>query len=238
MAMPRFLLKTSALLAVVGFLAGCSASGENLGEMRPELGDFQLCYNIVTTNDAVQGPLSREADVEVFADAIRDEIDRRFGRYDGGRLFHIAMHLDAYVLAVPGVPLIASPRSALIVSVNLWDDALGRPLNDRPEQLTILESAGGNSVVGSGLTMSAEEQMSMLAQNAALRIETWMSEHPEWFDAALREPAAPAAEGAEATPVVPEGLATPAAAGPAAAPSTGAATAEAAAPATPACGRR
>ena len=103
-------VRTPALLAVAGFLAAC-ANGANLGEQRVELGDFRLCYNIVTINDAVQGPLSREADLEVFAQTIRSEIDRRFGRYEGDRLYHIAIHLDAYVLAVPGMlRAIAKPK--------------------------------------------------------------------------------------------------------------------------------
>ena len=181
MAIARILLKTLAPLALAALVAGCSASGQNVGPARAELGDFQLCYNIVTTNDTVQGPLSREADIEAFAEEIRNEIDHRFGRYEGGRLYHLALHIDAYVLALPGIPIVASPRSALIVSANVWDDRLGRPLNEEPEQFTILESAGGSSIVGSGLSMSAEEQMTMLAQNAALRLETWLAGHPDWF---------------------------------------------------------
>ncbi|MCB1388208.1 MAG: hypothetical protein KDK12_03515 [Rhodobacteraceae bacterium] len=217
MAIARILSKILAPLGLATLIAGCSASGENVGPMRPELGDFRLCYNIVTTNEAVQGPLSREADVEAFAEEIRNEIDRRFSRYEGDRLYHIALHLDAYVLAVPGIPLVASPRSALIVSANVWDDQLGRPLNEQPEQLTILESAGGSSIVGSGLTMSAEEQMTMLSQNAALRVETWLAEHPEWFTHAadpaadVEAPAAGAAPAvaATATPAVVPGAPVP-----------------------------
>jgi len=181
MAMPRLKLTTSALLVAVALLAACSRSGETLGEMRPELGDFRLCYNIVTTNDAVKGPLSREADVEDIAEAIRDEIDRRFSRYEGSRLYHIALHLDAYVLAMPGIPLVMSPRSVLILSANVWDDQLGRPLNEEPRQLTVLESAGAGQVLGSGLTMDSEQQLAMLAQNAALAVETWLLENPDWF---------------------------------------------------------
>ena len=182
MALTRTLLKILAPLGVAGLLAACSASGANLGATRAELGDFRLCYNIVTTNDAVRGPLSREADVEVFADRIRDEVERRFGRYEGDRLYHIALHLDAYVLAVPGIPLVASPRSALILSANVWDDRLGRPLNEEPEQLTVLESAGASAVVGSGLTMGVDEQMQMLSENAARSIEDWLARNPEWFE--------------------------------------------------------
>ncbi|GAB4273663.1 MAG: hypothetical protein Kow0013_27670 [Pararhodobacter sp.] len=178
---PVFRRPLAALLAL-GLIASCSASGENLGEPRPELGNFRLCYNIVTTNDAVQGPLSREADLDAFAELLRSEVNRRFGRYQGDRLYHLAMHIDAYVLAVPGIPLVASPRSALITSVNVWSDALGRPLNEEPEQFTVLESAGAGSVIGSGLTQSAEQQMQQLTRNAALRIEDWLASHPEWFE--------------------------------------------------------
>ncbi len=174
-------IRNYALLAAAGVLAAC-ANGANLGEERGELGDFRLCYNIVTTNDAVQGPLSREADLEEFSRLIRSEVGRRFGRYEGDRLYHIAMHLDAYVLAVPGIPIVASPRSALIISVNVWDDVLGAQLHDEPEQFTVLESASGSSLVGSGLTQNADQQMQVLAQNAAIRIENWLAENPEWFD--------------------------------------------------------
>lgn len=188
-----------AMLAAVGLLAAC-ADGANLGEQRAELGDFQLCYNVVTTNDTVKGPLSREVDLDELANSIRGEVARRFGRYQGGRLYHIAVHVDAYVLAVAGVPVIASPRSALIISVNVWDDILGRPLNDEPEQMTVLESLSGSSVIGSGLTQSAEEQMQTLSQNAAIRIENWLAEHPEWFEHG-------AAAGDADQPVTPEALA-------------------------------
>lgn len=173
--------KTLAALGLAGLIAACSSSGADLGDTHEEFGDFRLCYNIVTTNDAVQGPFSREADIDVFADRIRDQIDRRFGRYEGTRLYHIAIHLDAYVLALPGVPLVASPRSALIISVNLWDDALGRPLNEESRQFTVLESASGEALLGSGLTQTADEQMQQLTENAALAIEGWMLENPDWF---------------------------------------------------------
>ncbi len=231
MAPARVLLKTLAFLGLAALVAGCSASGELLGEERAELTDFRLCYNIVTTNDTVQGPLSREADVEVFADLLRDEIERRFGRYQGDRLYHIAIHMDAYVLAVPGIPLVASPRSALIISTNLWDDQLGRPVNDEPEQMTVLESAGGATIVGSGLTQSAEEQMATLTANAALRIEEWMVSHPEWFTPVEAIP--------ETRETTEPGAAPAPAATPEAAASAPAASPEGAATSGPAgCGRR
>ncbi|MCW1931636.1 hypothetical protein [Pararhodobacter zhoushanensis] len=246
MAIARNTLKTTLAAGLLALMAACSRDGTQLEDMRAEFSDFRLCYNIVTTNDTVQGPLSREANLDDFADVMRDEIDRRFGRYEGDRLYHIAIHMDAYVLAVPGIPIVASPRSALIISTNLWDDRLGRPLNEEPEQFTILESAGGSSIVGSGLTQNAEQQMAALAANAALRIETWMLEHPEWFEHAGDETApadaaaagtdapAPAASTPDDTAVV---LPADAAATPAADPTGTAAAADGTAPQR-GCGRR
>lgn len=182
-----------ALLGLVLALAAC-ADGRELGERRAELGNFRLGHNIVIDSAAVQGPLSRRVDPGAWQAALQSEVARRFGRYEGDRLYHLALHVDAYVLAIPGIPLVASPRSALIVGVHVWDDALGRPLNDERRQFTVLESLSGESLVGSGLTQSAEQQMTNLSRNAVVLIERWMAEHPEWFSGT----AAPAAEGAAA----------------------------------------
>jgi len=180
-------LRPVALLASIALLAAC-ASGRELGEMRPELGDFRLSHNITVDAHAQQGPLSRPAEPGQWKEAIEAEIARRLGRYEGDRLYHVAVHVDAYILAIPGVPVVASPRSALIISVNLWDDALGRPLNERTRQFTVLESLSGESVVGSGLTQSAEQQMMNLARNAALTIENWLASNPHWFDPEMDAP--------------------------------------------------
>ncbi len=180
-------LRPLALLAALALLSAC-ASGRDLGEMRPELGDFRLSHNITVDANAQQGPLSRPAEPGAWKQAIEAEVARRLGRYEGDRLYHVAVHVDAYILALPGIPVVASPRSALIISVNLWDDALGRPLNDRARQFTVLESLSGESVVGSGLTQSAEQQMTNLARNAALMIENWLAENPHWFDPDLDTP--------------------------------------------------
>lgn len=186
-------LRPAVLFAAALLLAAC-ASGRDLGAPRAELGDFRLGHNIVVDDVAQRGPLSREAEPGQWKAAIEAEVARRLGRYEGGRLYHLGINVDGYILAVPGVPIIASPRSVLIISVTLWDDALGRPLTDRPRQFTVLESLTGETLVGSGLTQSAEQQMAVLARNAALVIENWLAENPHWFDPELDAPPAP--EGA------------------------------------------
>ena len=176
----RLLSPVLPLLLMVALLGAC-ADGRIVGEPRAELGDFRLSHNIVLAENAVQGPLSRPAPEGAWEDALRGAIAQRFGRYEGDRLYHLAVNVDAYVLAVPGIPLVVSPRSALILGVFVWDDALGRPLNEERRQITVLESISGETVIGSGLTQTAEQQMQVLSRNAARAIENWLAEHPECF---------------------------------------------------------
>lgn len=169
-------------MLVFAALAGACTDVGTLSDTRGELGDFRLGHNIVVATNAQRAPISREADTDAWEEAIRDAVDERFSRYEGTRLYHIAVSVDGYLLAPPGVPLVASPRSALIIGVHVWDDELGQPLNEERRQLTVLEGVSGESIVGSGLTRSAEEQIAVLSRNAARSIESWMAENSEWFN--------------------------------------------------------
>lgn len=182
-------------LAVLALLAGCAADGGRLDPARPELGVFRLGHNIALAGNATVGPLSREMASEAWEAALRDEVERRLGpaRYDGDRLYHVAINVDGYVLAMPGIPVVAAPRSVLIIGVFLWDDELGRPLNEERRVFNVFESAGAGTILGSGLTSNAEEQMATLVRNAVLQIEDWMAENPSWFDHPPRDGALPPA---------------------------------------------
>ena len=173
-------LRTALLAAALLALAACN-SARDLDEPTVALGDFYFGHNIVVAENATRGPLSREASNEEWEEAIRSEMDRRFRRFDGDRLYHLAIGVDGYVLAMPGIPVVAAPKSALIFGVTVWDDAEERKLNERPHRITVLESLGGDSIVGSGLTRSREEQMQDLSQNAARAVENWLRENIEWF---------------------------------------------------------
>ena len=188
-----------ALLGLVLFLGACAAT-DPLEEELPDMGDFRLAYNIVVADNMQQVPPSRSATEEEWVDVLTAEIDRRFGSYEGDRLYHIAIHVDAYALAPPGVPLVLQPRSVLVISANVWDDELRAKLHDDPEQMTIFEGAAAETfLVGSGLARTREEQMQVLARNAARRIQLWMLQHPDWFS--IDEEAAAAAEAALAAEV-------------------------------------
>lgn len=170
-----------ALLGLVLILGACAAT-DPLEEDLPDMGDFQLGFNIVVADNMQQVPPSRDATGEEWIEVLTAEIDRRFGNYDGDRLYHIAIHVDAYALALPGIPVVLQPRSILVISANVWDDALQAKLHEEPEQMTIFEGAATETfLIGSGLARTREEQMQVLARNAARRIQLWMLQNPEWF---------------------------------------------------------
>jgi hypothetical protein len=203
-------------LALVAALAACAAPDPATDEL-PNMGDFRLGHNIVVADSMQQIPPSRSATPEEWVTILTSEIDRRFGPYEGDRLYHIGIAIDGYALAPPGVPLVLNPRSVLVLSVNVWDDAAGVKLHEEPEQILVLEGASAETaVIGSGMARTREEQMQVLARNAARQIQRWMLENPDWFsidpdaqpfreapvEGAVAAPEAPV-EGAVPTPEAP-----------------------------------
>jgi len=166
------LFRVLSLLAVVG-LAACT-NPNDLDRAPVDLGNFELGHNVVVAPNLTKGPVSREASKEEWIAAMKLAIDERFGRYDGTRFYHFGISVEGYVLAIPGVPLVASPKSALILNITVWDDKSGKKLNDEPEMITVLESISGNTIISSGLTQSKEKQMENLTRNAAKLIQNWL----------------------------------------------------------------
>lgn len=191
--MLRFLI----LLPFLALVMACSPSGDDLADGPVPLGDFRLGHNVVVAPKAMRGPLSRAATEAELTGALQGAIAERFGRYDGARLYHFGVSVEGYVLAAPGVPLVASPKSIMIIRVTVWDDAAGTKLNVPPEQITIFESLSGETAIGSGLTQTAEEQLRNLSVNAAKQIELFLQRKQQedgWFRAAPQAAAVPAAQ--------------------------------------------
>jgi hypothetical protein len=181
-------------LATVALLGACSPPQEMAAVPEP-LGDFKLGFNIVVVDNPELLPFTRKATDEEWKAALEKAIAERFGRFQGTGEYHVALKLQAYALAQPGVPIVASPKSVLVVSANVW-----RPtgkINPEPENLTVWEGVNGKNVLGSGLTQTKEEQMAKLAFNTALKVEDWFRSHPEWF-----VPGGPVVPGTE--PVQPQ----------------------------------
>lgn len=166
--------KSIAALAAVLSLSACANGLANLEKPAEPIGDFKLGFSEVVAPNIVKGPLSREASAEEWVQSVDKAIEERFDRKTGEKYYHIGTSIEGYVLAQPGVPLVFSPKSALILRVTLWDDAAQEKLNAEPEQIIVMEAITAETVAGSGLTQSRETQMRNLSANAALQIEQWM----------------------------------------------------------------
>jgi hypothetical protein len=202
--------------AIAGLLAlaiaACGAP-ERLDPPPAELANFRLGHVVVVAKNATQSPVSRTAEPEEWQAALDRAMRERFGRIEGEKYYHFGLHVDGFALAPPGIPVVVSPKSVLILSATIWDDEKQAKINEKPHQITVFESLSGDTVVGSGLTRTKQQQLDQLAFNAAAAIERWLLENPGWFPAPppAPEPAEPAATEAAA----PAGVAPPALAAPA-----------------------
>lgn len=144
---------------------------------------FKLGHVVVIADKATKAPISRDAKPEQWQAALDKAVKDRFGSLDGNAFYHLGINVDGYALAPPGVPLLVTPKSVLIISVTILTDTEGgKKLTEKPEQLTVFETLAGDSVVGTGLTKTAEQQMENLAFNAAMAIQDWLAKNPQFFD--------------------------------------------------------
>lgn len=184
-----------ALLFGLTLITACGA--RSLDKPAVPLGDFNLAHNIVVAPKAQKGPVSREASEQELTEALTKAIADRFDRYDGERLYHFGVSVEGYVLAQPGIPLVLSPKSVMIVNLTVWDDAAGKKLNDKPHVITVFESLSGETVISSGLTQSAEQQLENLAVNVSGAIERYLVKQQRdlgWFKGAKPAATKPAVE--------------------------------------------
>jgi len=169
-----------ALLAAASLLTACTRPAD-VNAPQVDMGNFRLGYNVVVVNDPQVLPFSRKASDDEWKAALTDAVARRFGAYEGDKYYHIGIKLDGYALAVAGVPLVFTPKSALVITVNIWDDAAQKRLNEEPKAFTVFEGTDSKTLISSGLLQSKQEQMTRLSDNAAKMIQDWILEHPEWI---------------------------------------------------------
>lgn len=203
---PANLLRAALLVAAVALVSACGAKTDPDGP--PEaLGDFRLGYTIVVAKNAQMVPPSREATPEEWERVLTEELDRRFRSYEGDRTYHFGINVDGYALALPGVPVLLAPKSILVVSANVWDDAAGKKLNAEVAQLAVMEEISGDTLIGTGYTRDKDEQMRSLARNMAIRIERWLIENREdWFG---HDPETPMPDAAASSAVAPAAATDP-----------------------------
>lgn len=173
------LFRIFSLVLGLSLLAACEKN--DLEEPPVPLGDFVLGHNIVVAANMEKVPISREASVEEWETEMKEAMANRFGRYEGTRIYNVGIAINAYALAPPGIPVVAAPKSVLVVTANIWDDATQTKLNPDGKQITVLESLSPDTVIGTGLTRSKKRQMEALSFNVAKKIEEWLVANPQWF---------------------------------------------------------
>jgi len=177
--MTMFARRAVFTFAGIALLAGCTAR-EEIGAVPSELTDFKIGHIAVVTKDMVKSPVSRDASEAEWQAVLDKALKDRFKRFEGETFYHLGVAVDGYAIAPPGIPLVMSPKSVLIVSVSLFADRPGAPrLNEKIEQITVFEEFSGETALGSGLTRTKEQQMAVLAQNAATAIEKWLAANPQ-----------------------------------------------------------
>jgi hypothetical protein len=198
----RALVAAAALLT----LAAC-AERADLNEPVVPIGDFRLGHNVVVAKDTTEGPFSRDATEQELEAALSSEIEQRLRRYDGDGLYHIGVRIEAFVLGQPGIPILLSPQSVLILAVNIWDNETRERLNAEPIRITAFEALNTRvPILSSGLVNSKEEQLENLSISAALQIEQLLRENEAtWF---APKPDRVRVEFTPGTPLTPEQQAT------------------------------
>ncbi|MGV6840753.1 MAG: hypothetical protein ACWA40_11240 [Planktomarina sp.] len=170
------------LLLILGFLAlsACGAA-QNMSGGQAELGNYRMGLIHMQVHEEVQkGPFSRDVSDQEWKTALQPAFDQHFAKFEGDRTYHIGIKVLGYVVAKPGIPLVASPKSILIFDVVVVDDEKRIALNVPRHELTVIEKLSGSNMLGSGFSKTKEEQLAELAEIAAKATEDWMREQP-WF---------------------------------------------------------
>jgi hypothetical protein len=175
-------LKTVLAMAALVALAACAEVPVDPMKPIEPLGDFKLGYAVVSAANAEKAPLSRDATPEEWETAIQTRLQAALSPLPGTRFYHVSITVAGYALAGPGIPLIAAPKSALIITVNLWDDAEQRVLIEEHHQITVIEAITAETMIlGSGLTQTREQQIAGLADRAVEETVKWLRENEAEF---------------------------------------------------------
>lgn len=173
--------KVTAVLGLL-ILTACSDALE-VDQSTPtfDLGNFSLGHVVPITDGMVKAPISRTIEAEAIQQELTSAIEARLGRYEGNKTYHLGVKVDAYGLGPRGFPVLVAPKSVLVLSVTVWNDSPTTKVNDEPELVVAFESFAGAAILGTGWTRTKEEQLEVLARNAAAKIEELLTENAQWF---------------------------------------------------------
>lgn len=176
-------------LLVFMALTACGVGQQDLAENPDPIGNFRLGLVFAeAAPDLAKGPLSREKSPAEIGEAMTDALNKRFSRFDGSQFYHIGVTVRGYILARRGVPVVFSPKSTLVISIVVIEDATGTVLTPEPHEITVFEDLNAGTMLGSGYTRTADEQLQSLAHAAARNVETWLRKQ-DFIKATTYQPA-------------------------------------------------
>lgn len=158
-------------------LAACGAPTADLDQPVEPLGDFRLGFSEVVAPNLEAYLVTERIAPEVWTAAVDEALERRFGRFGGGRLYHLGVSVEAYSMPPPLVP----GRMLLAMRVTVWDDATQTKMNDETELITAIRVLDGSIARA---TRTQEEKVRLLAEEAANLTERWLREQMTeegWF---------------------------------------------------------
>jgi len=174
-------MRRLAILLTALVLTACGAE-EDLSQPPEAIGQFRLGHNIAIADNIQLGPFSRTLSEDTIEGTVQSAVAERLRRYDGNGLYHLGLNVGGLVLAQPGIPLIYSPNSVMIVDVTVFDNSTQSKLNEEPKRFVVGEGIRNTvPIIGSGYVRSAEDQLANVSQNFARQLEDWLGDNPEWF---------------------------------------------------------
>lgn len=187
--MIRNLIAVFCLMAV----AACSVPDPE-SDPSVDLGNFRLLDNFAVTTQARKMGVTREASAEAWETVLEKAVTKRFSQYQGDTPYIISYSLDGYILATKGGRLALAPRSAMSMTVHIWQTSPQKRLEERSKQLLIFENLDGETVIGSGLFRTKEEQMENLGAQFAKALERWLVANGDLFGVGVTAQAREAAK--------------------------------------------
>jgi hypothetical protein len=175
-------LKQYSIVIILLFCSACSISNYPTEiPTIPNIGKFKLGHLVVKAENAQKGFFSRNASEEVLEKTLKEKLTKLLSNQNGDHFFHISAIISGYVLAQPGIPVLLSPKSVLIIDVFIFDDKTQQKVFEKPRRFTIFESFSSDTIIGTGLTLTAEQQLDDLTTIAANKVGDWLIDNKEIF---------------------------------------------------------
>ncbi len=172
------------VLGIALFLTACTTP-DTVTKKPDPLGDFKLGHVVVVANQVTKGPLSRDATQAELVGALLPKLESFYRQFEGDKFYNISVTFDAYVLALPGIPLVASQKTTLFLGLTVWDDSAQKKLMEKPVRIVVIEAPTSESLfLGSGLTQTKEEQLEQITKDAVQAVHKWMVENKHLFEPA------------------------------------------------------